>query len=419
VRDPPSLLGLGAHRVARPDGTLEPGVVWIDVGAGTIAAVEARPAAGAATSPTAARPRWVELGDRTVAPGFVDVHVHGGSGAQVNAASPGEVADALDRMARFHVRHGTTAFLATTVSDSPERLAATVEGVAQAARAGRSTDEGPGTARVLGSHLEGPFISPARAGAQDPGGIRLPDRAELNRLLELGAGTVKLVTIAPELPGAFELVADCLDAGASVSFGHTDCDYDTALRAIDAGVTHVTHLFNAMAPLHHRRPGPATAALLDPGVTLELVCDLHHVHPAVVELVAGIARSRLVLVTDAGGAAGLPPGRHLLGSREVVLEDTKVTLASDPGTLAGSVLTMDAAVANCVTAAGMPLPDALEAASATALRAVGPGGGAVGAGLGSLVPGAPADVVVLDSALVPVVTVVAAEVVYDPGGLLA
>ena len=299
------MLGIAADRIARPDGSLEPGVVWIDPTRGTIVSVSADRSA----LPPAVRGtpmRRVELGDRIVGPGCVDVHVHGGAGCQVNGDSAVDVEGALATIASFHARNGTSSLLATTVSDSPERLAAAVAGVAQAAARARATAV-PTGARIIGSHLEGPFIAPTRAGAQDPSAIRPPDRAELNRLLELGAGTVRMVTLAPELPGADELIADCLDAGAVVALGHTEADFDTARRAFDAGATHVTHLFNCMPPLHHRLPGLITAALVDDRVTVELICDLHHVHPAVVEFVAQIALERLVLVTDAGPVAGSRP----------------------------------------------------------------------------------------------------------------
>jgi N-acetylglucosamine-6-phosphate deacetylase len=361
--------------------------------------------------------RRVELGDRIVAPGCVDVHVHGGAGCQVNGDSAVEVEGALAAMASFHAWNGTSSLLATTVSDSPERLAAAVAGVAQATARARATAV-PTGARIIGSHLEGPFIAPTRAGAQDPSAIRPPDRAELNRLLELGAGTVRMVTLAPELPGADELIADCLDAGAVVALGHTEADFDTARRAFDAGATHVTHLFNCMPPLHHRLPGLITAALVDDRVTVELICDLHHVHPAVVEFVAQIALERLVLVTDAGPVAGTGPGRRRLGHMAVELTGSRVTLATDPTTLAGSALTMSAAVRNFSTAAKVPLAAARAAASATPASIVA-GAASVPPGLGRIEAGAPADLMVLDPALSPVATVVGGAVAFDPGRLLS
>ena len=404
----PPLLGLAAQRLLWPGGQLEPGVVWIDPDAGTIADVVRAGHGPAGTRPGDIPVRLVDLGDCTIAPGFVDIHVHGGAGHQVNGDSPTQVAEALISLAEFHARHGTTSLLATTVSDSPARLAASVSGVAGAARQPPSR-----TARVLGCNLEGPFISARRGGAHNPGAIRAPDLAELSRLLELGEGTVRIVTIAPELEGAMELIAPCLDAGVTVSLGHSDADFDTARAAFDAGASHVTHLFNAMAPFHHRHPGLAGAALLERRLTLELVCDLHHVHPGAISLAARAAPGRTVLVTDATALAGTPPGRQRLGDLEVELVETRVVLASDHSTPAGSVLTMERAVRNVVHATGMPLADALRAASTTPmLIAEAPARGHGASRAGALEPGALADLVVLDPDLEVVATIVAGAVAF-------
>jgi N-acetylglucosamine-6-phosphate deacetylase len=396
-----STCGIAAARVVGTDGSAAPGTVWFDSRTGLVAAG----AGGGARSA-----RLLDLGDRIVAAGYVDVHVHGGAGAQVNGGSPGEVEEALTTMAAFHARHGTTGLLATAVSDTPERLAATVAGVARVVRQGAASG-----ARILGSHLEGPFLAPGRAGAQDPSHIRPPDRLELNRLLEAGEGTVRLVTLAPELAGADSLIADCLAAGAAVALGHTDAGYDEARRAFDAGASHVAHLCNAMAPVHHRRPGLVGAALLDRSATVEVVCDLQHVHPAVVTLVARAAPGRMVLVTDAIAAAGTVGGRHLLGSVPVVVVGTRATLAHDPETLAGSVLTMEEAVRNASGRALLPLADAVAAASSVPAGVLGR---AAPPGLGTLSPGAPADLVVLQPTLAVAATVVGGVAVHDPGGLL-
>lgn len=407
----PGVDGIASAQVVLEGGRTGPATIWVDQGLGRITAVDAEP-----LPPPASAVGWpdgrrcVDLGPRIVAPGFVDVHVHGATGAQVNGASAEEVSEAVSHIARFHAHHGTTAMVATTVTDSPERLAATVAGVALAVRSPAA-----GASRVLGSHLEGPFIAAARAGAQDPSHIRMPDRHELNRLLELGEGTVRLVTIAPELPHAEELIADCLAAGAAVALGHSDADYDTARRAFGAGATHVTHLWNAMAPLHHRRPGLVGAALEDGSVTVELVCDLHHVHPAVVALVARAAPGRVVLVTDAVAATGSGPGRYALGPVSVDVDGARATLAGHPGTLAGSVLTMDAALANAVAVAGLSVASAIGAASAVpaaVVRGTGPRAGVLSAG-------APADLVVLEPTLTVAATVVGGKPVFDPGGLFA
>ncbi len=410
----PPLFGLSAQRLLWPGGQLEPGVVWIDPATGTIADVVRAGHGPAGTRPEDIAVRLVDLGDCTISPGFVDIHVHGGAGHQVNGDSPTQVAEALVSLAELHARHGTTSLLATTVSDSPARLAASVSGVARVARQPPRR-----AARVLGCNLEGPFISARRAEAHEPEAIRAPDLAELSRLLELGEGTVRVVTIAPEVDGAMALVAPCLDAGVAVALGHSDADFDTARAAFDAGASHVTHLFNAMAPFHHRHPGLAGAALLEGRVTLELICDLHHVHPGAIALAAQAASGRIVLVTDATPLAGMPPGRRRLGDVDVELVETRVVLATDRSTLAGSVLTMEHAVRHMVDATGMPLADALRAASATPMLIAGaPARGHGASRAGALEPGAPADLVVLDPDLEVVATIVAGAVAFARDQLL-
>ncbi len=411
----PALFGLSAQRLLWPSGQLEPGVVWIDPATGTIADVVRAGHGPAGTRPEDIAVRLVELGDRTISPGFVDIHVHGGGGHQVNGDSLTQVAEALVSLAEFHARHGTTSLLATTVSDSPARLATTVSGVARVAR-----QPPPRAARVLGCNLEGPFISTRRAGAHDSRKIRAPDLGELSRLLELGEGAVRIVTIAPEVEGAMTLVAPCLDAGVTVALGHSDADFDTARAAFDAGASHVTHLFNAMAPFHHRHPGLAGAALLEGRATLELICDLHHVHPGAIALAAQAAAGRIALVTDATALAGLPPGRQRLGEVDVELAGTRALLATDGSTLAGSILTMEHAVRHVVDATGMPLAAALQAASATPMRIAGrPATREQGPSRpGALEPGAPADLVVLDTDLEVVTTIVAGVVAFDRDRLL-
>jgi N-acetylglucosamine-6-phosphate deacetylase len=376
-------------------------------------------AAGAVGGTAEVDLRVIDLGNRTIAAGYVDVHVHGGDGAQVNGEDPDEVCESLERIARFHATHGTTSLLATTVSDSPERLLMTVQGIARMTRSVRANGEGLGrpgvggrkSARVVGAHLEGPFIARARTGAQDPGELRSPDLAELDRLIDAADGSLKLITLAPELPGAFDLIEHAIAAGIIVALGHTDADFETAERAYDAGARHLTHLFNAMPPLHHRRPGVIGAALRREDVTLELIADLEHVHPAVIEIIARLAPDRIVAVSDSTPAAGLGAGRHRLGTLDVTVSGRRVELADDPTTLAGSMLTIDQAVRNLVTEVGLTLPDALRAATLTPGRLVQ-------RGLGQLAPGSPADLVILEPDLTVAATIVGGLVVHDPSGLL-
>lgn len=391
-----SIFVLTASQVATPTELLEDAFVVVDgtkvreVGSG-------QPPEGAL--------ELVRLGNLLVAPGFIDVHVHGGGGHDVNRPSPEEAAAAAREVARYHAGHGTTSLLATTVSDSTEVLLAAVAGIASVAR-----EAGSG---ILGANLEGPWLSPVRAGAQFPGALRLPSLRELDDLLEQADGTLRMLTLAPELPGAMDVVTAATHAGITVSVGHTDADYATAKAAFDAGARHVTHLFNGMPPLHHRRPGPAGAALEDPRVCVELVCDGVHVHPAVISIVSSLASERLALVTDAIGPAGAPPGRYKLGPTDVIVSEERAQLADGSGTIAGSVLTMDRAVGFAVKSANVGLLPALQAASLNPATALGE------KAKGRLAAGSDADFVVLDDALRAVATVVAGRVVHDPRGLLA
>jgi N-acetylglucosamine-6-phosphate deacetylase len=384
---------LAAHRVLTPDGELDPG--WLTLSSGRVVAL-------GRGRPPADQP-WIDLGDRTCAPGFVDLHVHGGDGVQVNADSAAASREAVGRIAAFHLTHGTTALLPTTVSDTPERTLATVEGAAAAV-----DDEG--AARVLGVHLEGPWLSPARAGAQDPTALRPIDEAEVERLLQAARGRLRIVTLAPELPGAEPLIERLVGAEVIVAIGHTEADYEVAKRAVQLGARHFTHLFNAMPPLSHRRPGPVGVALTETDVAVELIADGHHVHPAVLSIAFDRAE-RPILITDASAAAGLPEGsRSRLGRLDVVVSEGAVTLAADRSTLAGSALTMDAAVRTMVRRAGVGLAEALKAASATPAEAVGR------PDLGRLRVGAPADLVVLDEDLEVAATLVDGRALYDRDG---
>lgn len=389
-----------AGTVVTPDTVLSPG--YVAVRDGVITGV------GEGTPGGNLPGALIDLGSRIMAPGYFDVHIHGGDGAQVNGEDVADVVTSVERVARFHTRYGTTSMLATTVSDSPERLRTTVEGVAEVVRAGGVR----GGATVRGIHLEGPWIARARMGAHHPDSLRLPDVAELGSLLAASGGCIRMLTIAPELDGSSEVIAEATQAGVGVAIGHTDADYETTLGAIEAGARHATHLFNAMAPPHHRRPGAVIALLLDDRVTLEVVADLEHVHPAVLELAARCAPRRLVAVSDAVPAAGLEPGTYQIGRLEVSVEAGRVSLASDPSTLAGSVLTMDAAVRNLVTVVGMPLDAALAAASATPAWAAGCGD----SGLGHIRVDAPADLVVLEPDLSVAATIVAGRPVFDREG---
>ena len=347
------------------DGCLVPGDVAIDDGCITAVGLDGS-------------------GRGIAAPGFIDLQVNGFGGVDFLGADADGFASAGDAL----LETGVTAYLPTLITSEEPDLVAAIAAVPPASR-------GP---RILGVHVEGPFLSPARLGTHRQAGRRDPEPALLERLL--AAGPVRLVTLAPELPGALELV-DLLHArGITVSLGHTDATAVEAHAAFDRGVRAVTHVFNAMRPLAHRDPGVVGAALVRPEVAVQAIVDGVHLDSDIVRLLWHVAAGRLSLVTDAIAGAGLGDGTYALGEIEIVVADDVVR--SEDGTLAGSALTMIEAVRNLM-AADAPLEGALEAASRVPAGILGL------PGLGRLAPGGPADVVVLDDALEVVRTVVGGE----------
>jgi N-acetylglucosamine-6-phosphate deacetylase len=389
---PPPLLIFGAA-VAAVDGVWSPG--WLVAAGGRIQALGPGEAPGGVRTEVRALGSVVDGRGCVLLPGFVDVHVHGGDGADAMDADP----DGLRRMARFHATHGVTALVPTTWSAPPAALDAAVGAIAEVV--------GPvdGGATILGAHLEGPWINPARAGAQDASGIRLPDVAEARRLL--GAGVVRLVALAPEMPGAGDVIAECRARGVTVSAGHTEAGWDEMVAAVGAGVRHVTHTFNAMAGLGHREPATVGAALALPELRCELIADGHHVHPGAM---AVLARAKgpggVVLISDAVRAAGLPDGEVDLGGRAAQHCCGAVRLPD--GRLAGSVLTLDEAVRRFAAATGWGWSDLARAAAGNAADALGL------TTKGRLAAGADADLVLLgdDGAGEVVLTVVEGRIVH-------
>jgi N-acetylglucosamine-6-phosphate deacetylase len=364
---------LGAGTVVTGDAVLRPG--WVAVDGATVRA------AGGGSRPDGV----TDLGaDATLVPGFVDMHVHGGGGGSFPGADPGQV----DAAIAFHRRHGTTTMLASLVTASPPGLLADVRALAD-----RVADGG-----LAGIHLEGPWLSERRCGAHDVGLLRDPDPAELADVLATAQGTIRMVTFAPERPGALDAIRTVADAGAVAAVGHTDATYDVVRAAVDAGATAGTHLFNAMRPVHHREPGPVVALLEDPRVTVEVILDGHHVHPALYATVTRAAGpGRVALVTDAMAAAGMPDGDYRLGALEVTVADGLAVLAGT-STIAGSTTTMDAGFRTAVAMWGGPSSDdallrAVDQTSTTPARTLGL------PHVGTLRAGAAADVVVLDADL--------------------
>ena len=377
---------LTGGRVVTPEGVLSPG--WIRVAGNLIDAV----GPGEATPPLPPGLRVTDLHGHWVLPGFVDMHVHGGGGASFTAGP----ADDARRAAEFHRGHGSTTIVASLVT-APlvdlEARAAMLAGLV-------------GQDVIAGIHLEGPFLSTARCGAQDPRHMLAPDVAAFERLHAAAAGHLRVITIAPELPGAAGLIKAAARAGVTAAVGHTDATADITSAAVDTGVTHATHLFNGMRPLHHREPGPAGALLDRDEVTCEVIADGVHLHDTVIRLAARAAGpGRLVLITDAMAAAGMPDGSYRLGSMRVDVARGVARLAgaSEPGepsapgasagpagAIAGSTATMADVVRRAV-AAGLPVTVVAAAASTTPARVLG-----LGDRTGALRAGLDADLVVCD-----------------------
>jgi N-acetylglucosamine-6-phosphate deacetylase len=359
-----------------PDGVLDQG--WLLVEDGRITGVAA--AAGQPEPVVSPETAVYDLAGRHVLPGFVDMHVHGGGGA---AFSAGDADQALVA-ARFHLGHGTTTIMASTVTGSMAEIEHHIGELSGLVQDGI----------LAGIHLEGPFISKARCGAHDPGLLRAPARTDVSRLLRAGDGTVRMVTLAPELEGGLDAVRLLTESGVIAAVGHTDATYAQTREAIELGAPVGTHVFNAMRPVHHREPGPVTALLEQEQVLCEVVNDGLHVHPSVVSLMfAAAGAHRIALITDAMVAAGVGDGEYQLGALTVQVRDGEARL-TDGDSLAGSTLTMDRALRNAVRLAGVPLADAAISASLTPARALG-----IADRVGSLETGKQADLVVLDGDL--------------------
>ncbi|MEO1059464.1 MAG: N-acetylglucosamine-6-phosphate deacetylase [Actinomycetota bacterium] len=322
--------------------------------------------------------RSIDASGRYVTPGFVDIHVNGGGGANFEEG----VEPSLTALAAMRA-HGTTRSVASYVTAPIPRLVASVDAV-------RSVKEQDST--LIGAHLEGPFLAPARRGAHDGAQLARPDSASVDRLLAAAPGVLRKITIAPELPGAMDAIGRFVDAGVTVAVGHTNCDYDTAKEAFARGASLVTHAFNAMAPLEGRSPGVLGAAIEAEHVTIEVIADGLHVHPASVRMLFAAAPGRVALVTDAIAAAAAPDGRYVLGGLDVEVTDGRAVLAGTD-TLAGSTLTLDRALRVVVEECGIALPDAVGALTHVPACGIGEPDPAL------LAEGAPGSLVVLDDHL--------------------
>lgn len=350
-------------------------------------------AVGGNETPAAAE--RVDLAGLLLAPGFIDVHVHGGGGYSLTDSEP----VALRAYARWVVRHGVTAFLAGAIGGTAERISAAL--ARGAALVGQE-----GGAVLLGFHLEGPFLSPRRRGAFAARWLLPPDVETFGRFAEAAQGTLRLMTIAPELPGALEVIREAVRSGVAPSLGHTDAEYDEMLAGFAAGARHVTHCFNAMRPFAHREPGPIAAALTAPGVRCELIADGQHVAAGALRLLfAARGETNTVLVTDGIALAGMATGAFGLAGQQVTIRDGKA-LTPD-GTLAGSIATMDECVRNAVRLGGVSAAHAIAMASLNAAEAAG-----CGDERGHIRPGYRADLVALTPDLRVAETWVGGRLVY-------
>ncbi|MGX1312878.1 N-acetylglucosamine-6-phosphate deacetylase [Streptomyces calvus] len=354
---------LTGARVVLPTGTVTDGRVIVE---GTRIA---------ATAPEHAE--TLDASGHWLVPGFVDLHNHGGGGSSF----AGGTAEDILHGVRTHRAHGTTTLVASAVTGDLDFLARHAAMLAELAEQGD----------IAGIHFEGPFISPCRKGAHNEDLLRDPDPAEVRKLIDAAHGHARMMTLATELPGGLASVRLLTEHGVIAAVGHTDATYEQTVQAIDAGATVATHLFNAMPPLGHRAPGPVAALLEDERVTVELINDGTHLHPASLQLAfhrAGAAR--VAFITDAMDAAGFGDGRYMLGPMEVEVADGVARLV-EGGAIAGSTLTLDRAFQRAVTVDGLPVEDVVAAISANPARLLG-----LDDRIGSLEPGKDADLVVLD-----------------------
>lgn len=362
---------LSAGTVLAADRDLSPGYVAIEGGQiAQVAGGQAPPAAGETV---------LSFSDGMLVPGFIDLQVNGGAGVDCLRCGP----DAYDTLGRYLAATGVTAYLPTITSGPLEEMRRAIDVAGVAAARPSSLPE------ILGVHLEGPYLNPLRRGAHRAQDLRHPTVAEIAETCRRAKGSVRIVTLAPELDGAEAVVRWLVAERVIVALGHTDAGYDEFAAAATWGARMVTHVFNAMRGFHHREPGAAGAALLLPGLTVGVIADLIHLHPGSLQIIARAAgMSRVALVTDAISAAGMGRGNFTLGGQTVEVRDGVARLPD--GTLAGSTLAMVRAVQNFTRAAVVSVRDAVQAASLVPARLVGL------SRKGRIAPGADADLVVLD-----------------------
>jgi N-acetylglucosamine-6-phosphate deacetylase len=327
--------------------------------------------------------RIVDYKDAILAPAFIDIHVHGAAGHDVMEASP----DAMPRIEQFLAKHGVGSYFPTTVTAPVETTISALGRLADAIEASAKQTPAALRARPVGIHLEGPFLSHARRGVHPPKDLLQPSLAVFEQFWQTARGHIRIMTIAPELEGAPELIAEAAKRGVCVSLGHSDADLETTRAAVNAGARHATHLFNGMRPLNHRDPGIVGEALTNPRIAVEIIADGIHLDPSIVKMtIAAKGPHNVILITDGTAATGMPDGRYHLGTFEFDVKDGKC-LAD--GKLAGSTLTMDHAVRKVMQFADYDLQQAL------VLATVNPGRAAASPNKGKLHAGADANIAVL------------------------
>ena len=340
--------------------------------------------------------RIIGASDKIVSPGFIDIHIHGGKGRDTMDGSY----EAINDIAKFVVGHGTTAFVPTTISESHKNILDAATAVKMAM--GKGTDG----AQVLGLHMEGPYISLEKRGAHDPDFIRPPSLKELREIWTASNGTIKIVTLAPEVNGAKELIEELRRLKVVASVGHSNATYIEVDDAIKSGVRHTTHTFNEMRGFHHREPGVVGAVLVHDKLTAELIADNIHVHPASMKLLTMAKEpQRVALITDAIRAAGMPDGKYKIGKQDVVVKNGICRLES--GELAGSTLTMDKAVRNMVKSVGLPLQTAIKMATINPAKVIRDDGKK-----GSLEPDKDADILIIDENVNVYMSIVKGKIAY-------
>jgi N-acetylglucosamine-6-phosphate deacetylase len=378
-----------AGRLITPEKWIESPLVVVNEG--TIIDVQSRRSMEA---PAGARK--LDFPDLILAPGFIDIHIHGGAGHDVMESDE----SGLARFEAQLVKHGVTAYLPTTVTAPENRVLHSLEFLGKAERSGGRR----GRANSLGIHLEGPFISHAKRGVHPPANLVQPSPGALERFWQASQGTIRVMTIAPELPGAAETIRHARTLGVHSSLGHSNATYAEAQSGIAAGAEHATHTFNAMRPLDHRDPGILGAVLENDGLSADIIADGIHVDPSIVRLFLRAKGSdKAVLITDAISATGMPDGTYRLGDFEVQVKDGR---CESEGKLAGSILTLDRAIRNVMSFAGWQVDRAVKLVTLNPARLLG-----ITDQRGIVAPGRQADLVVLNSEGKVVQTIIAGEAV--------